>query len=269
MQLGGTNFGYLNAYSLDDSLVHLASVGLKVVELGLAPPHIDLDEIGEPACRQLRHRIEALGLKCSSVNVAELNLISQNSGVAGLTMRHYGRAMQVAAELDCPTLVVVPGRQHPLRPMPHALAMEQFLPRLDRLLREAEKHRMVLALETVPFGFLETAQALFELTARLGHPLLRIVLDCANMFMVEDPALGVHAAPGRIQVCHVSDAWKRKWAHTSIGRGEVDIPAFKQALDAVGYQGVTIYELMDNEDPIPRLAHDLRALQTMGWSFDA
>ncbi len=269
IQLGGTNFGYLYAHGLDASLEHLASVGVKVVELGLAPPHFDLESFDAQDCRRLRQRLDGLGLVCSSVNLAELNLITQNRGFAALALRQYHRAIEIAAEIGAGAVVVVPGRQHPLRPTPEELAMARFRAVLMELLQAASARNLILALETVPFGFLETAKKLADFVDQIGHPLLRLALDSANMFMVEDPAQGVLDAAGKIYISHVSDAWKRKWAHTSIGRGEIDFAAFHQALERVNYQGVTIYELMDAEDPVPRLAHDLGLLQSKGWSLVA
>lgn len=269
IQLGGTNFGYLNAHGLDASLSHLASVGIKVVELGLAPPHVDLENFSSDDCRRLRRRFEELGMTCSSVNIAELNLITQNSGIAALARRQYLRAIEIAAEIGAGAVVVVPGRQHPLRPTPEAIAMKNFRAILSDLLEAATKRDLIIALETVPFGFLETAKKLSALVDEVAHPRLKLALDSANMFMVEDPAQGVLDAAGKIYIAHVSDAWKGKWAHTSIGRGEIDFAAFYQALERINYQGVTIYELMDAEDPVPRLAHDLGLLTAKGWSLDA
>jgi sugar phosphate isomerase/epimerase len=265
LQLGGSNFGYLNSHSLNDALEHLASCGITVVELGLAAPHFDLASATDRDVAALHTALDRLGLQCSSVNAAELNLISQNKGIADVAIRQYSRLIQIAAKLEVATAVVVPGRQHPLRPIPPRVALDGFLERLRILLKVAEENDVVLALETVPFGFLQTSREIAEVIAMLGHPLLSIVLDCANMFIVEDPAAGVHAASGKIAVCHVSDAWKTRWAHTSIGLGEIDFGAFKQALDDVDYAGVTIYELMDAQDPVPRLERDLARLEILGW----
>jgi sugar phosphate isomerase/epimerase len=66
----------------------------------------------------------------------------------------------------------------------------------------------------------------------------------------------------------VSDTWASRWAHTSIGRGEVDFAAFTAALRDAGFTGTTVYELVDGEDPEPRLAADLSALRAAGWSPD-
>ena len=260
MQLGGTNLGFVNQHTLESTLTQLASSGLTVIELGLCAPHIDVQTFDDHACQALRRAFEQSGLVCASVNLAELNLITQNSALGQLVVDQYLRGFEIAEQLGAQAVVVVPGRQHPLRPSPPDIALDLFRARLDVLLRKAQQSGVLLALETVPFGFLQTARELSDFIHETGHPSLRIALDCANMLMVEDPALGVADAAGKIQICHVSDAWRHRWAHTSVGRGEVDFQGFINALSAVGYDGPLIYELMDNEDPAPRLPADVARL---------
>ena len=93
-----------------------------------------------------------------------------------------------------------------------------------------------------------------------------MVVDCANVFMVEDPAQAIADAGDLMTLCHVSDAWKTRWAHTSVGRGEIDFGAIVAALETCAFSGATIYELMDAEDPVPRLAGDFATLESCGWS---
>ena len=50
-------------------------------------------------------------------------------------------------------------------------------------------------------------------------------------------------------------------------RGEVDFAAFAAALTAAGFAGTTVYELVDGEDPAPRLAADFAALAKAGWEL--
>lgn len=88
----------------------------------------------------------------------------------------------------------------------------------------------------------------------------------ANALAIEDPADGVRRIGPRLALAHVSDTWRDTWAHTSAGRGEVDFPAFAVALTDIGFGGPTVYELVDGEDPEPRLPADLAALASAGWA---
>jgi sugar phosphate isomerase/epimerase len=67
-------------------------------------------------------------------------------------------------------------------------------------------------------------------------------------------------------MAQLSDSWRARFAHTSLGRGEVDFEAFGRALSDSGFVGPSIYELVDGEDPGPRIEADLRTLEGWGWS---
>ena len=47
----------------------------------------------------------------------------------------------------------------------------------------------------------------------------------------------------------------------------MDFAAFAAALTAAGFAGTTVYELVDGEDPAPRLAADFAALAKAGWEL--
>jgi sugar phosphate isomerase/epimerase len=83
----------------------------------------------------------------------------------------------------------------------------------------------------------------------------------------EDPVVGVARLGEYLGPAHVSDTWRARWAHTSVGRGEVDFAGFAAALAAAGFTGPTVYELVDGEDPAPRLAADFAALGKAGWEL--
>lgn len=265
LRLGGTNFGYINACTLAQSLDHLASCGVTEVELGLAAPHFDLHTARPADFAAVRKQLARLGIRCTSVNAAELNLISQSEAVSQLALAQCSALVRAAAEFGAPLAVIVPGRQHPLRPTPAAIAGERFDRQMDALLAVADAAGVSIALETVPFGFLQTAGELAAWIDKAAHPALSMVVDCANVFMLEDPVAALRAAGPRMSVCHVSDAWKSRWAHTSIGTGEIYFAAIAGALVGMNFDGPTIYELMDADDPRPRMGRDLGQLEASGW----
>jgi sugar phosphate isomerase/epimerase len=94
---------------------------------------------------------------------------------------------------------------------------------------------------------------------------LRLCYDVANALAQEDPAAGVRRIGARLGLAHVSDTPRSRFRHTSPGRGEVDFAAFAAALADVGYAEATVYELVDEDDPGPRLAADLAALRAQGF----
>ncbi len=138
---------------------------------------------------------------------------------------------------------------------------------LARLLDRATAVGVTIALENSPYGYLGPSADLLGVVRAFGHPRLRVAYDVANALAQEDPVVGVARLGEYLGLAHVSDTWRARWAHTSVGRGEVDFASFAAALTAAGFAGPTVYELVDGEDPAPRLAADFAALGKAGWEL--
>jgi sugar phosphate isomerase/epimerase len=266
--LAGSTFGYLHHATLDEAIADLAGHGITEIELTPMPPHLH-----PPACDAYRRRslhalLERVGLRCASVNpgFVDLNLISTNPEFRELSLRQLEMGIELAHDLHASRHVVVPGRRHALAPVPASEARGVLLDGLARLLRTAEPLGVEIELENSPYGFLGGADELLAIAEEIDHPQLRLCYDVANALAQEDPADGLRRVAPRLGLVHVSDTWTDRWAHTSVGRGEVDFAAFAVAVADAGYSGPTVYELVDGEDPAPRLADDLRALAGHGWS---
>jgi sugar phosphate isomerase/epimerase len=268
LPLAGSTFGYLHHRSLSEALDDLAAHGFTDIELTPSPPHAHPPAMGAYDRRALARRLRRLGLRCLSVNPSfgDLNLISTNPEFRELSLRQIESGIELAGELEAPFHVVVPGRRHALAPAPADDARGVLLDGLARLLRAAERAGVTLALENSPYGFLGSANDLVGISNEVDDPRLRLCYDVANALAQEDPADGVRAIGPRLGLAHVSDTPRSPWRHTSPGRGEVDFGAFAAALDEVGYTAPTVYELVDEEDPAPRLRDDLAALRHHGWA---
>jgi len=268
LPLAGCSFSWLHQKPLADALRGLARHGLRALELTTAPPHLFTPAFGPYERRELARLLRALDLRVVSVNptFVDLNLISTNPEVRALSERQLAAEIELAAELEAAVVVVIAGRRHALVPAPDEAARAVLDDGLGRLLRRAETLGVTLALENNPYGYLGAAADLIEIVERFGSPRLAITYDVANALALEDPAEGVKRVGRYLALAHVSDTWRARWAHTSIGRGEVDFAAFARALHEIGFGGPTVYELADGEDPEPRLPDDLAALQAAGWA---
>lgn len=235
-----------------------------MVEIAPSAPHIVLSQVDPPARRALLRMLEGIDLTCVSINPPELNLISPNPEIRELGLRHYMASIDLAGDLGAGIVVVVAGRQSPLIPMPADSALELALRQLTALDAHARKCSVKLAVETVPYGLNETAGAVATMVDRLGSENVGMALDVANIFGREDVGKAVEAAGRRLLIAHLSDTWRSRWAHTSLGAGEVDFPGYFRALALAGFQGPCIYELVDGEDPAPRIGPDLRTLESWG-----
>jgi sugar phosphate isomerase/epimerase len=268
LALAGSTFGYLHHRSLSEALDDLAAHGFADIELTPTPPHLHPPALGAVDRRALKRRLARTGLRCLSVNPSfnDLNLISTNPEFRELSLRQLETGIELASELEAPFHVVVPGRRHALAPAPAEDARGVLLDGLARLLRTAERAGVVLALENSPYGFLGSSNDLVGISNDVDDPHLRLCYDVANGLAQEDPAEGVRLLGARLGLAHISDTPRAPWRHTSPGRGEVDFAAFAAALADVGYAAPTVYELVDEEDPGPRLRDDLAALRAHGWA---
>ncbi len=266
MRIGASTLGYLHQRAtLAESLESLARAGFAVVDVSPTPPHLFLPGCGHYERRQLVALLRRLGLECASVSPTELNLVSTNPAYAKLSRDHMALSLGLAHDLGARTVVFAPGRLFVLNPAPLEDVLDALLAQIVSLLADAERLGVVLAVETVPFGFLQTGAEVAQLVDRVGSPWLQAAYDAANTLATESPEAGLQAVGSRLNVMHVSGAWRERWAHASVRGSEVDLDACVRGLRAIGYAGPTVYELVDGEDPEARLAADLELFLAAGW----
>jgi sugar phosphate isomerase/epimerase len=269
LPLSGCTFGWLHQAPLCDALRSLAGHGVRSVELTTAPPHMFTTYFGRYERLELSRLLGSLGLRVVSVNpsFADLNLISTNPEIRALSLRQLVAEVELAHDLHAPFVVVIPGRWHALAPVSPSDARAVLDEALAVLVTRAASLGVTICLENSPYGYLGPAAELLPVVKDFDSPWLRLVYDVANALAQEDPAAGVATAGSYLAMAHVSDAWRHRWAHTSVGRGEVDFAGFARALAQAGFTGPTVYELVDGEDPGPRLDGDLAALASAGWEL--
>ncbi len=268
LQLGVTTYGYLYRRTLEGALRSIASAGYKLVEISTISPHVYTPATGILERWALRRLLESLNLRCVSVNAAEQNLISPHPALREAALKEYEATIEFAADIEVDIVVVGPGRLNALIPMPENDAIALLKRQLGRLLPRARQLGVRLAVETFPFGFMRTGAEVKAIVDSFADECLGVAYDCANVLAHEDPAQGVRAIAGRLLIAHLSDGWKDRFAHTSVGRGEVDFQAYCNALRDADFAGPSIYELVDGEDPDPRIIDDAKLFRAWGWQID-
>ena len=268
IQLVAANYGYLYQKSLEESLRSIASHGFRALELTPLPPHTSSPPYNPYETRALKRLLSNLGIACISVNPSftDLNLISTNTEFRELSYQQLAQNLELAHDLEASLLVVIPGRKNALIPVPDEDALPVLKAQLARLLERADALGITISLENSPYGFMQTAQEMLAIVRDLKHPRLKLTYDSANGYASENPAAGVTAVAEYLGLTHISDSWKGRWAHTQIGKGEIDFAAFAGALRSVGYKGATVYELVDGLDPDARFPVDIPVLAQYGWA---
>lgn len=267
MSIALSTAGFWHYATMDQTLETLARKGVRVVEFFPYPPHVDPRAFGRWERTKMRRRLKDLGIRCaSSAFSVELNLLSLHTGLHDLAMDEFRRAMEIGADLDAPCFVLAVGRRHGILPAPREATIDFMCDEIRALAEHGRSVGIKVALETLPSDLLTTGKEVKEIVDRIDHPNLGICYDCSNTVAHEDPAEGVRAAADKLFLVHVSDCWRNRWGHFSIGRGEIDFTAFAGALRAMNYGGDVVYELMDGEDPEPRIDDGMKRLREAGFA---
>lgn len=266
MKIAGTNFAFVWTETLDEGFGHLADHGIDRVELTLTLPHINLNEPTNSIANEVNDSASRYGITFTSLNPVEMNLISANKGIADTTLQELLKAVDLAAAIGAPTLVVVPGRFNTLCPMDLEVALTAFRSQMAVLLEHAAKRDVKLALENTPFGFLQTPLEILEEIRFFDHEQLGMVVDAANLHFVGGDISEIAHVADHIILAHVSDTDRTRFAHNYIGEGDVDFKAFADALKENNYAGETVYELVVPNLDWSRWKSDFAVLRDLGWS---
>ena len=107
---------------------------------------------------------------------------------------------------------------------------------------------------------------------KLGSPRVGLCLDTAWCMQI-GPGLGkplewAKRYAGQIYGIHFKDflfAPNAQWTDTVVGQGNLDLPAFIQALDANGFDGMAVIEYeADAKNPVPALKNCVEAMRSSG-----
>jgi sugar phosphate isomerase/epimerase len=269
VQVGATTLGFLYRATLGDALTTISRLGYETIELACTAPHIDAARTGVFDRLDLKRHLDRLGLRTASVNPIDINLIHPNLDFAEAASRQVRACLDIAHELEAPYVAFSPGRRHSLIPAPLEDAYAALHAQFERLLPDAERLGVVLAVETVPFGLLQTGRETAEVVAPFDARRLGVAYDPANTIAFESPSTGLRDLGDRLRVLHISGSWRDRWAHTSVREGDVDHAELAETLRQLAFDGPTIYELVDGDDPEPRLRDDLDVLAGWGWTQQA
>lgn len=166
----------------------------------------------------------ALGWGCLPAHVAEFR-------------DSVDRALEYAAELDCPTVHVRSGLVPP--GADRAVPLGQFAENVHWALDRAAPGGIVLTVEAlnpddVPHYLFATCEQVTALVATIGRPGIGVQVDAYHCHRVgDDAALVVSELAGLIAHVQVADAPGR----AEPGTGEIDFSRFFAALDETGYRG--------------------------------
>ncbi|MGW7089718.1 sugar phosphate isomerase/epimerase family protein [Streptomyces sp. NPDC054871] len=260
----GTNG--LTDLRLDDALAVLAELGYDGV--GLTLDHMHLDPLGPGLAERVARvadRLDTFGLGVTVETGARYVLDPRRKhGPTLLDPEPEARAarsallvtaVKVAADLGAHAVHCFSG----VRPagLDEDTSWELLADSLGPVIDAAQTAGVPLAVEPEPGHLLASLDGFHRLRKRLDdHPLLGLTLDIGHCQCLEprSPADCVTAAGPWLRHVQIEDMRRGVHEHLPLGDGEIDFPPVLAALDATGYQGLTVVELPRHSHAGPELA---------------
>jgi sugar phosphate isomerase/epimerase len=246
--------------TLNEAIDSIAAIGYRGVEVMADVPHALPAKLNADGRQEILRRIESTGLRASNVNAFTLfacgdtyhpTWIEEDPRLRETRIEHTIGAIQLAAAIGAATVSLQPGGPLIGTSLSRDQAGERFAEGLSRVLPEAQKRNVILAVEPEPGLFIETAGEYLEFKNRYfrNEPTIRMNCDIGHLFCVgEDPATVIRSMPEQIAHIHLEDIGKnRVHQHLTPGRGVIDFASVFAAIEDVGYTGWTTVELYPYE----------------------
>ena len=204
------------------------SLGLDGVQVSLVPKGDSLALVDPALRRAYLEAAERTGVAIASFAIGELNDVPFKSDPRA--EKWLGQAIEVAAVMDVKIILVPFFGKGDLKNDPAGL--DATVAALKRLGPLAEKAGVVLALE----NWLSAGENL-KILGRVGSPAVRVYYDVGNSQDAGHPIFDeIRLLGARIVEFHAKDT------KDLYGKGSIDFPAVRKAMEDIGYSGWLVLE---------------------------
>lgn len=121
-------------------------------------------------------------------------------------------------------------------------AWERSQQQVRKLLPDAEKVNVIIAMEEVWNKFLLTPRDFVQYVDEFKHPLVQAYFDVGNVVHYGVPQHWIRALGKRIVKVHLKD-YSRREGFVALGEGDVNWPEVRKAFADIGYTGEATVEL--------------------------
>jgi len=260
---------YAHRHSLEGTIDLLSAAGCCAVQLSLHPGFLWPSEIAAPARTELRKRIEACDVRVVSVNLpgVEINVASVSPEMRRYSIDLLRQNIELAADLGAAAIVMTPGRQHPLVPLPKAALLAHFYAALDALVPLAEARNVMLCIENAPSSFLPAAGSLISAINDYGSNDVGICYDMPNGHFIKEPIdEALRTVQSRLKLLHVADTGQDAHRHAAVGQGSIAFADLYPVLAEIGHAELPVLEVISSNGEADMIASAENLLRA-GWGY--
>ena len=149
-QLAVTNMVYMH-FSFDYFLDSCDRLGIHQLELYGCSHHFHFYDQKENPAPAMHKRLQERGFRVASLmpeeNVYAVNIAAPEANIRNKTVEQYKRFIETAVELECPQMLLCPGR--PYWNLPMSEGYKWGKDSVERLTRHAEKYGITLMYENL------------------------------------------------------------------------------------------------------------------------
>jgi sugar phosphate isomerase/epimerase len=272
LPVAASTFPFLYSMSGIASLKHLHGMGYKDFELMIFPPHCWPSQLSNDQRKEYSSWLDGEGTRITSFCYP---LIDNNPNSPDPHMRQYAldryfEAIDLAAELKCPYVVMIPGVYGGLIDPPKQWLDDWFVESAKKVVAHAKGTGVRILLENVPFTHRPSAQDMKDLCGMIGD--IGVNYDvCNGVYIKEDAGDAIRMLGDLCENVHISDSPADVFKHERLGTGIVDPAPVAKALNDIGYDKLTVLEMISDANlPDTDPDGDIRAshniLAQHGWA---
>jgi sugar phosphate isomerase/epimerase len=254
-------------YPLKESVISIADIGYKGVEILCDIPHAYPPTFNEKEIRSIKDLVSLYDIQISNLNAFTLYAISDvfhpswieaNKGLRELRIQHTIDCIHLAKKIGARNISTEPGGPVDINCYNHNNDDKNIRHQLERLFIEglsmaakvAQEYDIEILVEPEPNLLIENSQQFLTFIKNINSDSVRLNFDIGHFYCVrEDPAKLVYELSDYIGHFHLSDiADNRVHNHLIPGKGTIDFESVFRAIDQVGYKGFVTVELYPYQD---------------------
>ena len=212
-------------------------------------PIYDMDRLSAQV-REIQEELATSRMKIWSVHLpfsSQIDISAEDEAVRRQTENYLKDYIDVVQNLQ-PSVAVIHGSSEPIEDRKRSNRMMQSIKSLSSLTKYCQKYGIQLAVESLPRTCLgRNSDEILAMTDAVEG--LRVCFD-TNHLTLQSPLDFIQKVGSAIVTTHVSDYDFIDERHWMPGWGKIDWPALYQALEAAGYQGPILFEVVNRlENP--------------------